>query len=525
MNRFKLRGILILLVVIVGVLFALPTFVKPFVEELPEGWIGPKQEVRRGLDLQGGMHLVLKVETEKAVESRLASIAGDLKAQMVKGRVHYRSVKPLGAEGLRVIVREDADYDKLEDLVKGEYPTLVETKVSHADGAVSVRYEIKNEAAQRIRDNAVSQALETIRNRIDQFGVSEPSIIPEGKERIILQLPGVTDPERAKKLIGKTAVLEFKVVDESGSLNNALKGNVPAGSYVATMQEGHQPILLKRQAVLTGDRLEDAHVRFSRQNEPYVGISFDREGARIFERVTGENVGNRLAILLDGKVFSAPVIRDRIAGGKAIIEGRFTDDEASDLATILRAGSLPAPVTILEERTVGPSLGQDSIRMGFTSILIGGVLVIIFMVIYYRKSGLLADLALVCNVVLIMGVLAMFKAVLTLPGIAGIVLTIGMAVDANVIVYERIKEELRLGKTVKAAMEAGYKNALSTILDANVTTLIAALVLFQFGTGPVRGFAVTLSVGILASLFTVLVLCRWIMDWFVNSKKIQRISI
>jgi preprotein translocase subunit SecD len=524
MDTFKLKGLLILLVIVVGLLFAAPTFFGK--KEVPEGWIGPKEKIKLGLDLQGGMHLVLKVVSDKAVESRLTSISSDLKGQMINKRIHYKGVTSQSPDLLLVELRTQDDYDKLDKLVLDGYPYLKEVDSSTKQGITTVTYQMSAEEANDIREQSVAQALETIRNRIDQYGVSEPSIIPQGKERIVLQLPGVTDPERAKKLIGKTAILEFKLVDERNSVDDAIRGDVPAGSYVAYLKEGQKPILLKDKAVMTGDLLDDARVKIkSTYNEPYVAISFNREGGRIFEQVTSENVGNRLAILLDGKVSSAPVIREAISGGKAIIEGRFTMEDASDLAIVLRAGALPAPVEILEERTVGPSLGLDSIHKGFISIVIGGILVIIFMVVYYRFSGLLADLALVCNIILILGILAIFHAVLTLPGIAGIVLTIGMAVDANVIVYERIKEETRLGRTPKMAVEAGYKNALSTILDANITTLIAAVVLFQFGTGPIRGFAVTLSIGILSSLFTVLILCRWIMEWLVNKKKIERISI
>lgn len=524
MDIFKLKGLLILLVIVVGLLFAAPTFFGT--KDVPEGWIGPKEKIELGLDLQGGMHLVLKVDSDKAVGSRLTSIVSDLKGQMMTKRIHYKKVASESPDLLKVELRNPDDFDKLDELVREEYPYLKETNSSTKDGITIVTYQMTEQESTDIKDKAVAQALETIRNRIDQYGVSEPSIIPQGKDRIVLQLPGVTDSERAKKLIGRTAILEFKLVDEKHSLDNALKGDVPAGSYVAYMKDGRKPILLKEQAVMTGNLLDDARVQIKRTyNEPYVAISFNREGARIFERVTSENVGNRLAIVLDGRVTSAPVIREAISGGKAIIEGRFSMDEATDLAIVLRAGALPAPVEILEERTVGPSLGQDSIHKGFVSVLIGGVLVIIFMVIYYKFSGVLADIALVCNIILIVAILVLFHAVLTLPGIAGIVLTIGMAVDANVIVYERIKEEARLGRTAKMAVEAGYKNALSTILDANITTLIAAIVLFQFGTGPIRGFAVTLSVGIISSLFTALVLCRWIMEWLVNYKKVEQISI
>ncbi|MEA2101322.1 MAG: protein translocase subunit SecD [Thermodesulfobacteriota bacterium] len=521
MDRFKIRGLLILIVFLVGLLYALPTFVGE--GNMPDGWIGPKTPVKKGLDLQGGMHLVLKVETIKAVEGRMGNIISGLKDEMVKKRIHYRQVDLDGSDGIRVVLRQAQDMEKLEDLVGGDYPFLVKTDTKNKD---TVLFRMTPDEVVKIRDAAVSQALETIRNRVDEFGVSEPVIIPEGKERILLQLPGVTDPERAKDLIGKTAVLKFKLVDEEHSIGDALAGDVPLGSYIAYTKDGYREVLLKKRTVLTGNLLDDARMSISSgSSASYVSLTFSREGGRIFERITRDNVGKRLAILLDGKVYSSPVIREAISGGRAIIEGRFTDTEASDLAIVLRAGALPAPVNIMEERTVGPSLGRDSIRKGFLSILLGGVIVIVFMVIYYRLSGLLADLALVVNIILILGVLSMFHAVLTLPGIAGIVLTIGMAVDANAIIYERIKEEIRLGRSAKMAIESGYKNALSTILDANITTLIAALVLFQFGTGPIRGFAVTLTVGIVSSLFTALLLCRWIMEWFVFSKKIERISI
>jgi preprotein translocase subunit SecD len=527
MNNFKLTGIIILAVMVVGLLFAMPTLVKLFTPySLPEQWIGPKSEVKLGLDLQGGMHLILKVDTKKALESRISSLATDLKGLMVSKRIHYTKVEPLPPDGLRVMVRESTDQNQITDLVKGEYPFLTEPSTSTQEGALTMDFKVKPDEAKRIQESAVSQALETIRNRIDQLGVSEPSIITEGKERINVQLPGISDPERAKKLLGETAILEFKLVDEEHSLNAALNGDIPPGSYIAYKKEGNEPLLLRQQTVLTGDRLEDARVKItSTYNEPYVAIAFDKEGARIFERITTENVGKRLAIILDGKVYSAPNIREPIAGGKAIIEGRFKMEEAKDLAIVLRAGSLPAPVTILEERTVGPSLGKDSIGKGLIATAIGGILVVLFMAIYYKASGLLANLALVCNLILIFAAMAVFKAVLTLPGIAGIVLTIGMAVDANILIFERMREEIRLGRTPKMVVEAGYKNALATVIDANITTLIAGLVLFQFGTGPVRGFAVTLNIGILSTLFTALVMCKWINEWIVNNKKIERFSI
>ncbi|MBW2635363.1 MAG: protein translocase subunit SecD, partial [Deltaproteobacteria bacterium] len=368
----------------------------------------------------------------------------------------------------------------------------------------------------------------------DQFGVSEPDIRNQGKKRILIQLPGIKDTKRAKELIGETALMEFKRVDEAGDISAALKGSLPPGTQLlyqikedpATNRIVKTPYLVKKRALLTGAYLTDAKVQIDSQyNEPYVSIEFDKKGGRIFSQITEQNVKKRLAIVLDSKIYSAPVIQEKISGGSARITGNFSTDEAHDLAIVLRAGALPAPVEIIEERTVGPSLGADSIKKGLVSMCIGGIFVILFMVIYYKGSGIIADVALILNILLIAGGLAAFQATLTLPGIAGIILTIGMAVDANVLIFERIREEMTLGKTPRAAVDAGYSRATLTILDANVTTLIAALVLFQFGTGAVRGFAVTLSLGVLASLFTALILSRSIFDYFLISRKVKTISI
>ena len=347
-------------------------------------------------------------------------------------------------------------------------------------------------------------------------------------------MPGVKDPGRAKSLIGRTALLEFKLVDEEHSLEEALKGNIPEGDEILNevrvdRQSGRRsssPLLLKSKTLLTGESLESATVQIGdRFGEPHVSIKFNSQGAADFERITGENVKKRLAIVLDGSVHSAPVIQERISGGNAQITGSFTMDEARDLAIVLRAGALPAPVSILEERTVGPSLGRDSIEQGIWSCLIGSLCVVLFMIIYYRLSGMVADLALILNIVLTLGTLAAFRATLTLPGIAGIVLGVGMAVDANVLICERIREELRLGKTPHAAVDAGYAKAFLTIFDSNLTTLIAAMFLFGFGTGPVKGFAVTLSIGLIASMFTAVFVTRIIYDYFIWNRKIQTISI
>jgi preprotein translocase subunit SecD len=349
-----------------------------------------------------------------------------------------------------------------------------------------------------------------------------------------VQLPGIKDADRAIKLIGKTARLDFKLVDESVSSQTALNGAIPEGDEILYKREENvetgevtkTPFLVKKRTVLTGETLSGAEVRYDSDfNEPYVAITFNSIGAMIFQEVTRANVKKRLAIVLDDNVYSAPVIQEEIAGGRAQITGQFTTEEARDLAIILRAGALPAPVVILENRTVGPSLGKDSIEQGVQSILLGALLVIIFIPIYYKLSGVVAVTTLMLNLVLLLGALAYFGAALTLPGIAGMLLTVGMAIDANVLIFERIREEVRVGKTVRAAIDAGYAKALSTIVDANITTFIAAVVLFQFGTGPIKGFAITLCIGIAASMFTAVFVSRVIFDSFMSRKKVANLSI
>ncbi|HVN72952.1 MAG TPA: protein translocase subunit SecD, partial [Desulfomonilia bacterium] len=336
MDNFKLKGILILAVLVIALFFAIPSFLGD--KELPQGWIGPKSKIHLGLDLKGGIHMVLKVESEKAVEGRLGIIANDLKPQMISARIRYSKVAFQAPDKLTVQVRSKEDSDSLSKLMGDSYPYLTEKdSKSEEGGMTTLTYQIKADEAQKIQKQAVEQALETVRNRINGLGISETSTIPEGNDRIVVQIPGLTDPERAKKIIGKTAALEFKLLDEEHSVDSAVAGDVPEGDYVAYSKDGHQPYLLRQQAVLNGSMIDDARVSIkSSYNEPYVSISFNSDGARIFEQVTRENVGKRLAILLDGRVYSAPVIRDAISGGKAMIEGRFTDQEARDLAIVLR---------------------------------------------------------------------------------------------------------------------------------------------------------------------------------------------
>lgn len=392
--------------------------------------------------------------------------------------------------------------------------------------------------------DAVSRALEIIRNRIDQFGVAEPLIVRQGDKWIALQLPGVREPERAKDIIGKTALLEFRLVDNSGAIGKIaekirelnlswedlpkieqeLKTYIPTGYVLLPGREGYY--LIKSTPEITGAYLVDAKVEIGGEyGFPYVALKFNKEGAKFFAQTTGLNVGRNLAIVLDSIVQSAPVIRTRIPDGNAIIEGNFSLEEAKNLAIVLRAGALPAPVKIIEERTVGPSLGEDSIRRGIQATILGGLLVFTFMFFYYRLSGLIADVALLLNFVLLLGAMSYLRATLTMPGIAGIVLTLGMAVDANVLIFERIREELRQGKTVRVAIDLGYQRAFPAILDGNLTTLIAAAFLFQFGTGPVKGFAVTLTLGLIVSMFTALVATKTTYDFILTGRTVKHLSI
>ena len=526
------RSVIALLAILLALVYLVPSITG----KVPAWWSSflPKDKIHLGLDLQGGMHLVLEVEASKAIENHLERVVDEMKGDLREDKIRYVALKRKSLEGVEIVLMRSEDETLFRDMVSAGYPDFSIESMPEQNGKPVFEMVLNEKAKIHIMKMAVDQALETIRNRVDQFGVSEPDIRPQENHRLLIQLPGIKDPKRAIALIGKTALLEFKLVDEEHSVQEALKGNVPPGDEILyqvsvdpdTGHERKTPYLLKKRTALTGEYLTDARVQIdSRYNEPYVSISFDARGARLFEQVTGQNVKKRLAIVLDGKVNSAPVIQDKISGGKAQITGRYTTDEARDLAIVLRAGALPAPVKIIEERTVGPSLGKDSIQKGFKSMLIGGIIVIIFMAIYYGLSGAIADLALLLNILFIMAGLAFFSATLTLPGIAGIILTIGMSVDANVLIFERIREEVRLGKTARTAIEGGYSKALVTILDAQLTTLIVALVLFQFGTGPVRGFAVTLSIGIVASLFTAIFLTRIIFDYLYVKRNVKKLSI
>ncbi len=534
------RLALIFCTILISLIFFLPN--TSLWDYMPGWWKDnmPDRGIVLGLDLQGGTHLVFEVDSKKVIEVMNDRLSQSLKSVLEKKNIKAE-VLPKGDH-----VQVSPSQADIEMLIKENYP---EMSIERTPQALIVRY--SEGEITRILDNARDQALETIRNRIDQFGVAEPTIQKQGKDEIVVQLPGIKDPKRAIELIGKTAQLEFKLLDEESPLWNELPVSVkPAEEeeflkrFVPRLPEGDEilfqriidkqtgevykrPYILKKEVLLTGSLLTDARVQIdSRFNEPYVSLTFNSLGAKIFEDVTGKNVKKRLAIILDGNVYSAPVIQERISGGNAQITGSFTMDEAKDLAIVLRAGALPAPLRLLENVTVGPSLGRDSIEAGKIAGIGAFIMVVLFMLFYYRLSGLIADVALVLNLFLLIGAMAMLNATLTLPGIAGIILAIGMAVDSNVLMFERIREELRQGKTSRAAIDSGYKKAFWTIFDSHVTTLITAAVLFQFGTGPIKGFAVTLSLGVAINLFTALIGTKTVFDMIISRKtELRRLSI
>jgi preprotein translocase subunit SecD len=514
-----------------AIIYLLPNFVNP----LPSWWssILPSEKIHLGLDLQGGTHLVLEVQVDKAVEHNLERVRNDLLNLFRERGLPGVSVERV--QGTQLQIRAPSEsVERVRGVLKGDFPNLTVVNTQTTAGTTEFFVTLSKEELRAVRDFAVDQSLETIRNRIDQFGVSEPIIQRQGQQDILIQLPGIQDPDRAKEIIGKTALLEFKLVDDNADGESAVRTGPPPGrqvlyGYGEKGEGGSAPrtvYVVESRTLMTGEYIADARVRPSTQLQgPYVELILNASGARLFEQITGANVRRRLAIVLDNRVYSAPVIQERIAGGRASITGSFDIKEARDLAIILRAGALPAPVEIVEERTVGPSLGQDSVRQGINSFIVGGALVLVFMIAYYKGAGVVAVVALLFNVLFLIAVLAGFQAVLTLPGIAGIVLTVGMAVDANVLINERIREELRAGRAPRSAVEAGYQHALPAILDSNVTTFLSGVILFQFGTGPIKGFAVTLCVGILTTVISAVYLTRIYYDYRANSRKLVRVSI
>lgn len=521
-----------LLVFVVCLAYALPSV--PGIGPALERFL-PASKINLGLDLKGGIHLTLGVDVAKAVSNALALAGQDVRRLAQDEKIVVLRPRVVGGTRLEFVLPRAENEARLQELLARHFPQL-EVGAPQRGDAGQLRYvaQFTSDEVTRLETMALDQALRTIRNRIDQFGVAEPDIRKQAGNRIQVQLPGISDPRRAVQIIGQTAHLEFHLVRDDVDPGKAV---LPPGVVVLPLLEtsGGQSqqggkvregrIAVEKDAMLTGEDVADARPAFDQMNQAYVTLNFNGRGGRIFERVTAENVGRRMAIVLDGKVYSAPVIRERIGGGRASISGNFTTAEAQDLAIVLRAGSLPAPVSVLEERSVGPSLGQESIDSGVRAALVGAALVILFMAVYYGLSGVIADVMLCFTMLIVMAGMGAFGATLTLPGIAGIVLTIGMAVDANVLIYERIREELRHGLTPLAAVKAGFDRATISITDSNLTTIIATVILYQFGTGPIRGFAVTLSLGIIASMFTAIFVSRSIFEEWARHCGPKGISI
>ncbi len=533
MQNLQWRIAVVALVLLVSVVLLYPS-----VGPVPDFWKKylPSKPIRLGLDLQGGLHLILEVQTDEAIKAAVDQSMSEASALMKENRIKYRDVVRTSPDSFAVYLKDSGQEAVFDAEVLGELGAFKKVSSQQSEKGFEVKLSMLPQAVEDMKEQAVRQAVDTIRNRVDEFGLAEPDVVRHGPDRIIVQLPGLKeDLESAVRIIKKTARLEFKLVDEEGDLQAALKGDVPRGDEILykidrnprTGAVTRTPFLVKKNILMTGDVLTDAQVRPGQAGSLYISLNFNSRGARIFERITGEHIRERLAVILDNRVYSAPVIKDRISGGSAIIEGSFTPEEAHELALVLRAGSLPAPVKIEETRSVGPSLGEDSIRLGRNAVVLGLLMVVIGMAIYYKWAGVVADVALVLNLFLILAIMVLpnIRAALTLPGIAGVALTMGMAIDANILIFERIREELRHGKTPRAALQLGYSRAFRTILDANLTTIFAALPLIQFGTGPIKGFAITLCIGLSVSMFTALFVTRVIFDYVFEHTRAKTLSI
>ncbi len=505
-----------------------------------------------GLDLRGGVHFLMEVDVDGAADNAEQRYVGDLRTVLREAKIRYLTIRRSTGGGIDVKFRDEAQRDKGRQVIADE---LVQLKLEDRDreGKPFIRATLREDAVSEIKNFALQQNMTSLRNRVDELGVAEPVVQQQGDRRIVVQLPGVQDTARAKEILGRTATLEIKLVDEEHDLQSALRGSVPAGSKLYPSRRGGQ-ILLQNRLIYSGHNIVDAAAGRDQLNgSPVVHITLDSRGAEINQRVTGENVGKRMAVVFvedrsetkvnaeglpvlneEGEVvkvrkrieevITAPVIREQL-GKRFQIEGLDGSAEAQDLALLLRAGALAAPVDIIEERTVGPSLGRDNIEKGFRSVLIGFLLVLVFMFVYYRTFGAVACSVLVLNLVLIVSALSLLQATLTLPGVAGIVLTVGMAVDANVLIFERIREEIRNGNSPQASIHVGYEKAFGTIVDANFTTLIAAIVLFSIGSGPVKGFAVTLSIGIITSMFTAIWGTRALINLIYGGRRLSKLAI
>ncbi len=576
-NAWKWKVGLLLGLIVMSVYLLLPTYLgvaakREAAQEsgTPLPWYFsalPDKGINLGLDLRGGIYMEFEVESDKAISNKVDMFASDTERWLKKENIKFESVRQdTSTHTLLVSGLESSDEQRVVDYINEFYADALIKRPIPGDSKAQLAYGIQDKYEAHLKDQIVKQALEKVRNRIDRYGVAEPTIQRLGSDRIAIELPGIKDPERAINIIKKAGQLEFKIVDDTmpeaklrelvaevrksenlpddysiktvARINELLKDKLPTDDEIAFevqydpvthKQTGSVPYLLHRKAEVTGDMLKNAQVNVQ-NNEPYVSLSFDSQGTTLFGETTTKNVGKRMAILLDGTVTKAPVIREPITGGQAQITlgyGRYADQmkEAEDLSLVLQEGALPAQLTEATKSVVGPSLGADSIHQGILATIIGAIVVCGFMLIYYKGSGVIANAAVLLNLFFILSAMALLQATLTLPGIAGMALTLGMAVDANVLIYERIREELRHGKTAKAAIDAGYGNAMRTIIDSNVTTLIAGVVLYQFGTGPIKGFAVTLIVGLIVSMYTACICTRMVYDYLIIKRKITHVSV
>lgn len=513
--------ILIVAVLLFGAVTAAPNLLKPETAQGLPGWL-PRDQISLGLDLQGGSYLLLEVDFETVVREQLENLVDGIRLGLRRARLTYTN---LGTEGSAAVFRL-GDPDEIEQARRIVRQTASDVAIDVSTNG-EFRVTFTEVALTARRANVIEQSIEVVRRRIDETGTREPSIQRQGDSRILIQLPGIGDPERIKALLGKTAKMTFRFVNETAI---PASGRAPPGSEILESDEldpfgNPRRYLVRRRVMVSGENLTHAASTTGQDGRPVVSFTFDTLGAKRFADATRANVGRVFAIILDGKVISAPVIREPILGGSGQISGSFTFQETQDLALLLRAGALPAPLTILEERSVGPGLGADSVRAGKFASLLGLILVVVFMAVAYGLFGVMADVALLVNLILILGVLSVLQATLTLPGVAGIVLTIGMAVDANVLIFERIREESRAGRSPITAIDAGYRRAMTTIIDSNLTTLIAALLLFQFGSGPVKGFAVTLAIGLVSSMFTSIMLTRLLIVIWLRRRRPQALAI
>lgn len=479
-----------------------------------------------GLDLRGGVHFMLQVDMAGALSKSLDRYSSDLRSTLREKRIPSAGID---RDGSRVVIKfrdEQARGRAITEL--GKTFEDLDFRPEDVSGELRLLVSIKPEALTRMQNTAVQRNITTLRNRVNELGVAEPIIQQAGADRVIVQLPGVQDTAKAKDILGRTATLEIRMVDDDGDIDAALRGSVPFGTELLT-ERGGGPLLVKKQVLLTGDRITDAQPGFDQDNQPAVHVTLDNNGARIFKQLTRNNVGKRMAILLVEKnlaeVVTAPVIREEIGGGRVQISGRMSSTEARDVALLLRAGALAAPMEIVEERTVGPSLGAENISRGFNSTLYGFLAVAVFIMLYYSTIGIISVTALAINLLLLIGLLSILQATLTLPGMAAIALTVGMAIDANVLINERIRDELRNGASPQAAIHAGYERAWGTIIDANLTTLFAGIGLLAFGSGPVKGFAVVLCLGILTSIFSAVMVSRGLVNLLYGNRKLTHVPI